>query len=224
MRRTRDDQLPVTTHEPEQSAGSDVLQFPASPLPIRAREEDVLSALYARRFQPLCDYAAHYAGEDEAEDIVQCAFVSIWQRYISDPKRHRSASFDAMLFREVRFRVMDYRRNIKVERSNFVVYMRSLVLLARSWMQADARVEYDGLTRAISAAIADMSPRARELHIMHQEAGLSVDEIVGMTGVGRETVRSLLNRGNRILRQHLERAGYSAGMRRSGRKSREIQS
>lgn len=199
----------------DQEPTAGVIPFPVAGLPTSSKAEEVLSALYGRLSEKLAEYAAHYVSRDEADDVVQQAFVELWQRHLTDD-REPKASYEAMLFQSVRFRVMDYRRTTRRRRFalDFWNYSDTLKNMARRWMEPHSAVEVDDFNKAINGALDAMPPRTRELQVLYRKAGLSVDEVAAATGLARETVRALLQRGNRILRDHLDRAGYSPESRR----------
>jgi RNA polymerase sigma factor (sigma-70 family) len=191
-----------------------VIQFPVASLPVGSSAEDVLSSLYVRMAEKLIEYAAQYTTRDDAEDIVQQAFVEIWQRHLSTD-RTPAHSYEALLFQSVRFRIMDYRKVTKRRQLLITEFLNYLTTLAPpKWMQASASATSDEFNKTIDAALASMTPRTREVQLLYRRAEMSVDEIVIATGLARENVRCLIQRGNRIVRDHLDRAGYSPESRR----------
>ena len=205
---------------PSEHPSSQVIPFPTAGLPTGSPNEELLSALYGRYAGKLTEYAAQYVSRDEADDFVQRAFVDLWQRHLSG-ERPPKAGYDSLLFQSVRFLVMDYRRPTRRRLHQRLLdkYAGTLKSIARRWMEPDAAVETDHFNKTIKAALDDMSPRTRELQILQRKAGLTVAEICATTGLSNNSVRTLLQRGNRILRDRLDRAGYSPESRRgdSGR-------
>ena len=212
----------MTEHEPapqpSEPSGSQVIAFPTASLPTAAPNEELLSALYGRYAAKLTEYASQYVSRDEADDFVQRAFVDLWNRHLSDARQSRPrADYDALLFQSVRFLIMDYRRPARRRLHERLLgrYAGALQGMARRWMEPQAAVEADDFNKAINTALQAMSPRTREVQALYRKAGFSVDEIVATTGMARTSVRTLIQRGNRILRDHLDRAGYSPESRRS---------
>jgi len=210
----------MTDHDPapkpSEPSGSHIIPFPTAGLPTGSPNEELLSVLYGRYAGKLTQYAAHYVSPDEADDFVQRAFVDLWQRHLSSGRPPKE-EYDSLLFQSVRFLVMDYRRPARRRLHARVLhkYADALTSLARRWMEPQAAVETDDFNKTISAALDEMSPRTREIQVLHRRAGLSVSEVCATTGLTNNSVRTLLQRGNRILRDHLDRAGYSPESRRS---------
>ena len=203
----------------ERDAHWDVLRFPAPGSPQRverhlAAAEQVLAALHARFYGPLMEFASAYVNRLEADDVVQEAFWSLWNRYLSDTSRDLHDGYEALLFNTVQWRIQDRERQRKVFRHRLRHYARELKSFTRRWMQADHRLVDDHLTKVIAKARAEMTPRCRDLHVMRYQAGLDVSEIAALTGTTRGSVSALLTKANRIMRQHLEQAGYGPATRR----------
>src|SRR5262245_15135231 len=99
----------MTEPDASPAQGGGVIPFPVAGLPVTSSSEEVLAAVFGTHSAKLTEYAAHYVPRDEAEDVVQAAFVELWQRHLGARQADRS-SYEAALFQSVRFRIMDYRR------------------------------------------------------------------------------------------------------------------
>ena len=209
------DQETHTTPEPLFST-ADVLSFPPRPLPVGSSGEEVFSRLYVRWFDPLVQYAADSLSVDDAEDVVQQAFQELWERYLGKDLEP-DTPYEAVLFAAVRFRIFDYRRTRRRRRSLLekYAYVGELLGVARRWMRPDARQETRELARILAAAIETLPPRMRELQVLRRRSGLEVPAIARITGTTQSCVREMLGRGNRIIREHMDRAGHSPVVRRA---------
>lgn len=209
------DQEQVMTREPLLSA-ADVLSFPPRPLPVGSSAEQVLSKLYATWYDRLVQYATDRVSRDDAEDVVQLAFVEIWDRYLAQGNEP-SDPYERVLFAAVRFRVFDFRRTVR--RRRFLIskyfYIGELLDVARRWMKPEARLEVKALARAVDDAIRKLPPRMRELQVLYRRSGFDVTAICTVTDLAPTTVRDMLGKGNRIIAEHLDRAGYSPASRRA---------
>ena len=201
--------------EPLVSAAG-VLAFPARPLPVGSSAEDILARLYAAWFAQLVAYACDRVSEDDAEDAVQRAFIEVWDRYLRQGTEP-AAGYEAVLFAAVRFRVFDYRRVAR--RRRFLVgkffYLDELLGVARRWMKPESRQEVNALARELDKAIKKLPDRMRELQVLYRCSGLQSPEIARITGLAPTTVVEMLSRGNRMIRDRLERAGYAPNARRA---------
>jgi RNA polymerase sigma-70 factor (ECF subfamily) len=76
--------------------------------------------------------------------------------------------------------------------------------------EPEVRVGSAELGRRIAAALADLPPAQRDAFLLQQEAGLALNEIAQVTGVGIETVKSRLRYAVASLRRQLSRVYLDA--------------
>jgi RNA polymerase sigma factor (sigma-70 family) len=202
------DDKPGNTSEREPGA-SGVLAFPAAPLPTADAIEQILSQTYLREYESMLRYAAHLLRDDDEDDVVHKAFMEVWDRKPTHVGRKPIADYNAVLLRAIRFRALDYRKVRARQRKALAVYLNDWSVRIRRWMNPEERNKVRTLRATIDEAMEAMSPRVREIFVLHHEAGYSVEQIVERTGLGREGVRSFIARGKRIAREHLERSGQS---------------
>jgi RNA polymerase sigma factor (sigma-70 family) len=219
MARMTDRDIQATGAAPE----SGVLRFPSpAAFPATATAEDILAALYATWWAPLCAYARK-RNPEEADDIVEDAFIELWNKHLAHGRRP-AAGCEAVLMAAVRFRCADrrresIRRELAIQAKN---YATLFALTVRNWMLPSHRFDSADFARLVNEALDDMTPRCRELQWLHRDAGMTVTEIATSLQISTETVSSLLQKGNRIIRRRLEKAGYSPEGRRAAAKMREI--
>lgn len=222
MSRMADHDNPVTREAPD----AVVLRFP-SPVtfPSTATPEDILAALAGTWMAPLTAYAVAFAriSEDEADDVVQQAFVEVWNRHVS-AGRAPKPNHEAALVAAVRGRLLAARRTRRRRRALLKAgnYAGKLMRLVRDWMLPSERLDARELWRIVDEALEEMPPRCRELQILHRHGGKTVEEIASALDMTPNGVAVLLQRGNRILRKRLEKAGYSPEGRRAAAKMKEI--
>jgi RNA polymerase sigma-70 factor (ECF subfamily) len=77
-------------------------------------------------------------------------------------------------------------------------------------VEPEVRVGSAELGRRITAALADLPPVQRDAFLLQQEAGLALNEIAQVTGVGVETVKSRLRYAVASLRRQLSRVYLDA--------------
>ena len=191
-----------------------ILRFPAERLPQASEAEAAYTALYRRMYDPLRRFAEFELRDaDAAEDVVQASFVELWNRYFRN-NQTVDQSFDALTFRLVKFRLRDYRRGTRRYREALGLLLSFWAGRAKRWMLPGAAVEHSELAEVIDRAVNDMTPRCREVFVMRREGELPLKRIAELTGVSEETVRSLMNKAQGTLRDHIDRAGFGSGARR----------
>lgn len=154
------------------------------------REIDDLFRLF---YKPMCLYAVHYLGDtDGVEDIVQDAFLSLWQKMEAGDG---PASARAYLTRVVHNACIDHLRygtshphsqlpeDLEGEISDEDALDRSF---AEAWMWT---------------AIDKLPDGRRRMFLMHKRDGLSYADIADSLGVSEGTVKNQISRALKTLRQ-----------------------
>lgn len=149
---------------------------------IRHDGTDALQRLVDRLWEPLYSYARRLlASDDAAEDVVQCAFIRLWERRRrwrpdSDPK--------LILYTLVRNLALN---QIESERARS--RRGTDARLARSAVPTPAQVfEERELVRAIEDALSDLPPRRREALILARFHHMTHAEIAEVMGLAQRTV------------------------------------
>lgn len=179
--------------------------------------EDVLvAALFEEHYKPLVRFARSYLSADEAEDVVQGVFAELLTPSASPRKEVRS--WKALLYKGVRYRILDMRKAGARERARLGLHLRDAEDRALKALP-DVRGEAAEIARVIMKARFHMSLRERQVHILHHEDGFTVAQMAAFLEKKGETVRALLRKGNHIMREYLRSHGYtSAGkFARAGR-------
>ncbi len=152
--------------------------------------------LYARYRGPLYRYILRQVSDaTTANDLYQGS----WEKMIKARHRYPSqAPFRAWLFRIARNHVIDHFRRQRPE----------VPLDPESQADPDdppgEALDRDASRRRLRAAIAALPQEQRDTLLLKLEAGLGLEEIGTLTGVGRETVKSRLRYAVARLKQVLE--------------------
>ena len=154
------------------------------------RDIDALFRLY---YRPMCLYAAHYLDDDEAEDVVQEAFKSLWEKMRggdcpSSPRAYLAAS--------VRNRCIDILRGRKAH---------PVEALPTDLTEPDPEVLSQSFDEArIWDAIARLPKGRRRMFLMHRRDGMKYSEIALRLHVSERTVRNQISRALKYLRASLK--------------------
>ena len=157
----------------------------------RAAFEQLFRAWYAR----LADYAARLVSDpDAAEDVVQTVFVSLWNRRDALPDATR---LPAYLQRAVRNRALNHLRDHRT--------MHGLSLLTtdeelHTAPSVESDLEDADLETALQSALANLSPRTRQVFLLSRSHELTYSEIAGTLAISVKTVETLMGRALRALR------------------------
>ena len=169
----------------------------------RDGDADAFSALYARHKGPLYRYLLRQVrNAGAAADL----FQDVWSRLVATRSRYEArAKFATYLFHIAHNCTIDFFRRDRTMRHT-----------ARS-DDADAQVEPevpeyqrpDGIAEfaeqqsALLAALGALPREQREAFLLHEETGLTIEEIARVTDVGVETAKSRLRYAIRKLKKSL---------------------
>ena len=154
--------------------------------------------LYARYRKSLYLYLLRSSStEAEADDLYQEA----WSRVIHAQERFSSGSFKAWLFRIARnLQIDNYRR----QRLHLVADAAELETLPDPQPAPDEISHSDDCGERLKQELQQLPPEQREAFLLKEESGLTLEQIAGMLGVGRETMKSRMRYALKRLRQMLE--------------------
>lgn len=167
---------------------------------LRYRDGDTAAfeVLYRRHNDGLYRYLLRLSlNRATAEDLYQ----EVWSRVIKARQRYRpTAKFTTYIYRIAHNCFIDYVRRNKRYAPDIAIDPEETVDTADSPEQrADRAIVREQLFRAL----ADLPEAQRDVFLLFEEAGLSLDEIAATTGVNRETAKSRLRYANNKLRAAL---------------------
>lgn len=155
--------------------------------------------LYARHRGPLYRYFARQSAKDNVDDL----FQETWLRLIRGKARYRpEAPFRAYLYQIAHSVLVDhYRRHGHASRPQANATLDPVDAASGPQERYEA-----GLARGAFVAALDALPaEQREAFLLHEEAGLTLEQIADVVGTGRETIKSRLRYATRRLRESLSR-------------------
>lgn len=156
----------------------------------KTNDIDELFRLY---YRPLCIYATHYLQSiDNVEDIVQEAFVSLFEKMKGGTA---VASVKSYLFTSVRNGCIDVLRKRNTHPEEF---------LPEEFCETvpDAETVSDSFDEALLwSAIDSLSSGRKKMLLMHKRDGMKYSEIAEELGVSERTVRNQLSRALKFLRK-----------------------
>ena len=166
---------------------------------LRYRDGDAgaFETLYSRHRGPLYRYFIRQVSRAQVDDL----FQEVWLRVIRGQDRYRaSAPFSAYLYRIAHNVLVDHYRRTG----------RSVEFSAPEPPELDdpgptpERAFVQGELRGrLLAALEDLPAPQREVFLLHQEGGLTLEQIGQVVGAGRETVKSRLRYAVSRLRKEL---------------------
>ncbi len=168
-----------------------------SALMLRYRDGDVAAfeTLYKRHNDALYRYLLRLCRHrDQAEDI----FQEVWGKIIKARDSYRpTAKFTTFLYRVAHNCFIDHIRRNKRHTQTVDIEPDTQ---PDSGEQPDVQTERSLARRRLNAALLELPNEQRDVFLLHEEAGLNLEQIASITGSNRETAKSRLRYAVRKLR------------------------
>ena len=160
-----------------------------SALMLRYRDGDVAAfeELYSRHKDSVYRYLLRLSQDRAAaEDVCQEA----WGKIIKSRDNYqRTAKFTTFLYRVAHNCFIDYVRRNKRHAGNAVLEPEQCVDTGDS---PETLTEKALARQRLESALADLPEEQRDAFLLHEEAGLNLDQIAAVTGANREASKSRL--------------------------------
>jgi len=170
-----------------------------------AGDAAAFDALYARHKGHVYRYLLRQCRQGVAVDEL---FQDVWMNLIRARGSYTpSAKFATYLYRIAHNRLIDHYRasgQVRLVSADDEAHEEAVAALpAARGLEPEARAENRELEERLKGAVASLPPLQRDAFLLQQEAGLSLNEIAELTGVGVETVKSRLRYAVNKLRNDL---------------------
>jgi RNA polymerase sigma-70 factor (ECF subfamily) len=167
----------------------------------RDGDADAFSTLYARHKGPLYRYLLRQVrNAGAAADL----FQDVWSRLVANRARYEArAKFATYLFHIAHNCTIDFfRRDLKMRRRSDDLDGQSEPEVPE-YQRPDGIAEFAEQQSALLAALGALPQEQREAFLLHEETGLTIEEIARVTDVGLETAKSRLRYAIRKLKKSL---------------------
>lgn len=169
-----------------------------SALMLRYRDGDVAAfeTLYRRHNDALYRYLLRLCRHrDTADDL----FQEVWGKIIKSRASYRaSAKFTTFLYRVAHNCFIDHLRRNKRHTNSFEFDDERA---ADGGEQPDMSTERLLARQRLNQALLALPDEQRDTFLLHEEAGLTIEQIAAVTGCKRETAKSRLRYANSKLRE-----------------------
>jgi RNA polymerase sigma-70 factor (ECF subfamily) len=175
-------------------------------LMLRYRDGDAVAfeALYGRHRGPVFRYVLRQVGLRSAAEEV---FQETWMKIIAARARYQvQARFATFLYHVAHNCVVDYfRRKTPLHLISLDDVAEEVIQVAGPERDQPERVAASRQSSAkLLNALSLLPPEQREVFLLHEEGGLTLEEIATITSTGRETVKSRLRYALAKLREGVE--------------------
>ena len=173
-------------------------------LQYRDGDADAFLALYARHKGPLYRYLLRQVrNAGAAADL----FQDVWSRLVATRGRYEArAKFATYLFHIAHNCTVDFfRRDLRLGRAARPgdADLQSPEPEVPEYQRPDGIAEFAERQSAFLAALSSLPQEQREAFLLHEETGLTIEEIARVTDVGVETAKSRLRYAIRKLKKSL---------------------
>ena len=163
---------------------------------INSKQRDAFHELFREFFQALVMYAMKYVStQEEAEDIVQDIFVSVWEK---EEKFLSYQSFRVFLYRSLRNTCLNVVKHKLVEKK-YATYQETYAEIGEEeeydWVQEE-------IYRELFKVIDELPPRCREVFLLSLD-GLKNEEIAARLHITLLTVKTQKKKALRYLRERM---------------------
>lgn len=166
---------------------------------LRAGESQAFSEIYERYWESLSLYTLKVIqSKEDALDIVQEVFVSIWKRRA---ELNIEVSLNAYLFKCVRNLSIKYIEK-NITKRNFLSTL-SLSFQDNDLTNIDA-LELKELEITIDNAVAKLPPKMREIYLLSRQENLSYRQIAEQLEIAETTVKKQVSNALKILRLEVD--------------------
>jgi RNA polymerase sigma-70 factor (ECF subfamily) len=168
---------------------------------LRYQDGDVsaFETLYRRHNDPLYRYLLRLCRHrDTAEDI----FQDVWGKIVKARASYRpTAKFTTFLYRVAHNCFIDHVRRNKRHANSAQLQAE---LYPHPGEPPETQTERSLAKERLSKALNDLPDEQRDAFLLHEEAGLNLDQIASVTGSNRETAKSRLRYAVKKLRAAID--------------------
>lgn len=161
-------------------------------------QKRAFEAFFRLTYGRLCSFALGYVNNrDEAEDIVQAAFLNVWeQKNLWDDFE----SAKAYMFRSVRNKALNYKKHQKVRQE----FVPEIQLRMKEWKTyQDSGTTTKRKVEIIREGVQELPKRRREIFKLSRENGLTYREIADVLEISIKTVETQIGRSLKYLRSYV---------------------
>ncbi|MBV8252001.1 MAG: RNA polymerase sigma-70 factor [Chitinophaga sp.] len=167
-------------------------------LRIQYSDLEAFDLLYNKYWHPLFSFANKLLRSyDDAQDIVQTVFISIWEKRATITIQQ---SLESYLFQAVRFQSLKKLESLLSTPEQIERVQEELLPTFNDILH---RLQEQDLVKQIQKEISSLSPRTQEIFLLSREYKLSIAEIALKLGISEQTVKNQLHIALKTLRHSI---------------------
>jgi RNA polymerase sigma-70 factor (family 1) len=164
---------------------------------IREGDREAFNEIYHRYWLQLFQIAVSKVSvKEEAEDIIQDLFISIWV------KRHSlqvHTTLKGYLFSALKYKIINL-YELKSVRKNYFIHVSANG--KRHDNPTEEKIKYDEVQREIEIGVEKLSPNVKHVFLLSRNDNLSISEIAERLELSPQTVKNQISKALKILNPH----------------------
>jgi len=166
---------------------------------IQQNDEQVFETFFKTYYERLCNYANTILNDmDEAEEMVQNAFLTIWEKRTSIEVH---TSLKSYLYRAVYNSSLNHVKHLKVQRRHEAFYKNTATV---DHENATEQLMENELHKMAQKAIEELPPQCQMVFKLSRYENLSYTEIAAQMNISVKTVENHIIRALKVLRVKLK--------------------
>ncbi len=166
---------------------------------IQSGNESAFEMIFKSYYQPLCRYAYSFlADKEEAEEVVQSAFITVWEKRKS---LDIQTSLKSYLYRMVRNACLNVIKHEKIKQQHVA---HELAVTEASYESVSQKVYASELELKISEAMKVLPEQCRLVFQLSRFEELKYQEIADQLQISVKTVENHIGKALKIMREQLK--------------------
>jgi RNA polymerase sigma-70 factor (ECF subfamily) len=166
---------------------------------LREGNESAFEMLFRTYYKPLCNYAYSFLNDkDEAEEVVQSAFIGVWDKRSSIEIQ---TSMKSYLYRMVRNSCLNVIKHSKVKMQHV---RHEMAGGEPTYENASQAVISSELEQKIREAMKELPEQCRLVFQLSRFEELKYSEIAGQLNISVKTVENHMGKALKIMREQLK--------------------
>jgi RNA polymerase sigma-70 factor, ECF subfamily len=167
---------------------------------VKFEDKKSFELLFRRHFIPLVHFAQQFVFDlDEAKDLVQVAFIKIWEIRESLPSNLNIQSY---LYKSVQNQCLDHIKHLKVKKGHWLLAYEQLERIPNHYAEFQPLVN-DELKNKIREAITALPEECRRVFQLSRFNGMKYSEIAQFLNISIKTVETQMSTALQKLRMSL---------------------
>ena len=168
-------------------------------LAFKQGDKELFEKLFRSYYQSLCRYANGLLNDtDEAEEVVQQMFVTIWEKRSSIEIK---VSFKSYLYRSVHNSCLNHLEKLKVRQMYIGQHTGNE---EASSDHSERNLQKSELQARISEALKKLPEQCRKVFLLSRHDEMKYAEIANHLGISIKTVENQMGKALRIMREELK--------------------